>query len=50
MKEFSEEVETDIEGLTAKIDTDRLGGGAKINRLFYHEFADILSLVRRILF
>ena len=42
---FAEEVETQIQGLNADIDTDRLAGGAKINRLFYNEFAQALAIV-----
>ena len=45
LQEFSEEVETQIQGLNADIDTRGLAGGARINRLFYNEFADNLSLV-----
>ena len=47
LREFAEDVETQIQGLNAEIDTQTLAGGAKINRLFYNEFADALSLVSR---
>ena len=45
LKDFAKDVETQIQGLNADIDTRTLAGGAKINRLFYNEFADSLSLV-----
>ena len=47
LRDFAEDVETQIQGLNAEIDTQTLAGGAKINRLFYNEFADALSLVSR---
>ena len=45
LKDFAKDVETQIQGLNADIDTRTLAGGAQINRLFYNEFADLLSLV-----
>ena len=46
LQEFGEDVTTQIEGMTSDLATDELSAGAKINRLFYTEFLDTLSLVQ----